>query len=93
MSYIFFEEKIYHLVFAENKFKNHLINITHGCLCSHKVDGYNHRLGLWLQQGKVFVLIFALVRHVTPLYMQWPLAQLFPGAWASSIGQCSVYLS
>jgi hypothetical protein len=27
------------------------------------------------------------------IILQWPLAQLFPAAWASSTGQCLVYLS
>ncbi len=27
------------------------------------------------------------------IILQWPLAQLFPAAWAGSMGQCSVYLS
>jgi hypothetical protein len=36
---------------------------------------------------------FALVLHVTLLWLQWPLAQLFLAAWAGDTGQCSVYLS
>jgi hypothetical protein len=32
--------KNYLLVWAEKIFKNHLINMTHGCLCSDQVDGY-----------------------------------------------------
>jgi hypothetical protein len=53
--------------------KNLLINMTHGCLSM-------FRLSRWLCQGNVFVLIFALVQHVAPLCLQWPLAQLFPAA-------------
>jgi hypothetical protein len=51
------------------------------------------RLTRWLCQGNVFVLIFTLVQHVAPLCLQWPLAQLFPAAWAGVLSQCSVYLS
>jgi hypothetical protein len=29
-------------------------------------------------------LIVTLAQHVVPLYLQWPLAQLFTAAWASS---------
>jgi len=27
------------------------------------------------------------------IFLQWPLTQLLPAPWASSTGQCSVYLS
>ncbi len=38
-----------------------------------------------------FDLDFALVQHVAPLCLQWPLAQLFPAAWARAgiMGQYS----
>jgi hypothetical protein len=41
--------------------------------------------------GYVMGMFFALVKHVVPLCLQWPLAQLFSAAWASDIGQFSVY--
>jgi hypothetical protein len=34
-----------------------------------------------------FSFDFALVQHVALLCLQWPLAQPFPAAWASSTGQ------
>jgi hypothetical protein len=40
-----------------------------------------------------FCLDLASVEHVAPLCLQWPLAQLFPAAWADSLGHCSVYCS
>jgi hypothetical protein len=40
-----------------------------------------------------FCVAFALVQHVVPLCLGWPLAQLFPAAWAGGAGQSSVYLS
>jgi hypothetical protein len=45
------------------------------------------RLSRWLSQGNVIVLTFALVQHVMPLCLLWPLAQLFPVAWAGTTGQ------
>jgi len=48
------------------------------------------RLCRWLCLGSAF---FALVQHVTPLRLEWPLVQLFPTAWAGSTAQFSVYLS
>ncbi len=44
--------------------KNHLTNMTHGCLGSDLVVGY----------GNVFDLIFAWVQFVIPFYLQWSLA-------------------
>jgi hypothetical protein len=29
-----------------------------------------------------FWFVFSLVQHVAPSCLQWPLAQLFPAAWA-----------
>ena len=51
------------------------------------------RLGRWLCQGNVFVLIFDLVQHAVLLCFQRPLVQLFPAALADSISHCSVYPS
>jgi len=51
------------------------------------------RLSRWLCQGNVFVLIFDLVQHVAPFFLQRPLTQLLPAAWAGGTVQCSVYLS
>jgi hypothetical protein len=51
------------------------------------------RLSRWLCQGNVFVLLFALTQHMAPLWLEWPLSQLLPVAWAGSTGQCSVHLS
>ncbi len=36
--------------------------------------------------SSALALIFALVQHVVPLRLQWPLAQLFPVAWAGRFG-------
>ncbi len=36
---------------------------------------------------------FALVQHLAPVCLQWPLSQLYPGAWADSTSQWSVYIS
>jgi len=41
------------------------------------------RLSRWICQRNVFVLIFALVEHVSPLFCSVHM-QLFPAAWASS---------
>jgi len=51
------------------------------------------RLRRWLCQGNVSVLISALIHRIAPLCLQWPLAQLFPEAWAGGMGQSSVYFS
>ncbi len=48
------------------------------------------RLSRWLCHGNI--QFFALIQHVVPLCLQWPLAQLFDAAWESNLGQCSVYL-
>jgi hypothetical protein len=32
----------------------------------------------------MFCFIFALIQHVAPLCLQWPLAQTFPVAWTGS---------
>ncbi len=63
------------LVWAENELKNHLIWVS------------VLRLSRWLSQGQDF---FALVQHVVPLWLKWPMAQLFPAAWADSIGQYGI---
>jgi len=65
MSYNF-----YMLVLAENILKNQIIDLTHGCLYLGNVDGY----------AKGMYLLFALLQHVAPLCLQWPLAYLFPAA-------------
>jgi hypothetical protein len=44
-------------------------------------------------EGNIFVLILVLVQHVTLFCLRCPLAQLFPAAWAGSMGQHSAYLS
>ncbi len=36
----YFLNLVYWLVLAENELKNHFINLTHGCLCSYRVDGH-----------------------------------------------------
>ncbi len=43
-------------------------------------------------QRECFFVYNALVQHVAPLCLQWPLAQLFPAAWAVSMSQSSAYL-
>jgi hypothetical protein len=40
-----------------------------------------------------FCFEFSFVLHVAPFRLQWPLAQLFPGARADSVGQCLACLS
>ncbi len=40
-----------------------------------------------------FYFDFAVVQHVAPLCLRWPLAHLFPAAWESNTGQCTNYLS
>ncbi len=40
-----------------------------------------------------FHFAFYLVQHVAPLCLKWPMVQLFPAAWAGSMGQYLVFLS
>jgi hypothetical protein len=42
---------------------------------------------------KCFCFDFAILQHIAPLDLQWPLAQLFPTALAGSSGWYTVYLS
>jgi len=35
----------------------------------------------------------SMVQQIVPLFFQWPLIQLFPAAWAGSMGLCLVYHS
>jgi hypothetical protein len=49
------------------------------------------RLCRWLRTGKVNVLFLALVQHVVPLCLQWPLAQFFPAALQAVQAHLSLY--
>ncbi len=60
-------------------FKNHLINLIHRCLCSNYVDGY---------AKESFCFDFCIGSACGAIILQWPLAQLFPAAWAGIMGQC-----
>jgi hypothetical protein len=59
------------LVWAKKPFKKSLSNLNHGYLGSDE-----HMVMPW------FCFVFALVQHVAPLCLQWPLAQPLPAAWA-----------
>jgi hypothetical protein len=82
MSYISFN-LFYSLVLTENEIKNQLIILTHGCTFSKCVNGY---------VKESFCFDFCIGSACGAIILQWPLAQLFPAAWASIMGQCSVYL-
>ncbi len=71
MSYVFFFN-FYLLVLAENELKNHKINFDPWVSM--------FRLSASQCQANVFVMIFALVQRVVPLFCSghW---QLFPAAW------------
>ncbi len=45
------------------------------------------RLSRCLCHGNVFVLIFCNGKACGAIILQWPLAQLFPAAWTSGMGQ------
>jgi hypothetical protein len=53
------------------------------------MDVYDQTNYIVVCRGNFYALIFTLVKHVLPLWLQWP----FRAAWTGSMGQCSVYLS
>jgi hypothetical protein len=56
------------------------------------VYGQINSISRQLCKGNDSVLIFDFTA-CGAIILKWPLAQLFPAAWADSINQCSVYLS
>jgi hypothetical protein len=69
-------------------------SMCHLNICSGHWNNYFLQPGQAEEASALSIFLKCLwVQHVSPLCLQWLLAQLFPPAWTGSTGQCSIYLS